>query len=252
MSSAASTSTSVASGSASASVASASEGATPDSREQLSGRWGKQECSSVQLYGMVININDGDWLGILCDEATLSGQPNSRFTGYLYAKQLIIRQRIVNAAENEEERHMVYCCHCKHKWGPYPPSYTTTTAFGKHFRSLHSQLPSREEVYKSVIKRMADATTTGKRKRTGATPFTIATQLAGTRQPGELFDEQEYRRLLAMMVVETNTAFRAVEVVSFQNLMHYCNAQVPIVSHSMLYRDIYKLLYRRLFKEVCQ
>jgi len=39
MSSAASTSTSVASGSASASVASASEGATPDFREQLSGRW---------------------------------------------------------------------------------------------------------------------------------------------------------------------------------------------------------------------
>jgi len=41
MSSAASTTTSVASGLASTSAASASEGAPPDFREQLSGRWGK-------------------------------------------------------------------------------------------------------------------------------------------------------------------------------------------------------------------
>ena len=149
---------------------------------------------------------------------------------------------------------MIYCCHCKYKWGPYPPSYTTTSAFGKHFRAMHSQLASREEEYKSVIKRMAEATTTGKRRRTGtgSNPFTISSQLAGTRQPGEIFDEEEYRRLLAMMVVETNTAFRMVEVVSFRNLMRYCNSQVPIVSRSMHYRDIHRILYRRLFKEVCQ
>jgi len=147
---------------------------------------------------------------------------------------------------------MVYCCHCKHKWGPYAPSYTTTSAFGKHFRLLHSQLPSREEEYKSVIKRIADSTTTGKRKRTGSSPFTIASQLSGMRQPGVIFDEPEYRKLLAIMVVETNTAFRTAEVDSFRNLMRYCNGQVPLVSRSTLYRDIHKLLYRRLFKEVCQ
>ena len=195
-------------------------------------------------------------VGILYDEATLSGLPDSRFTGYLYAKRLIIRQRIISTVGDVpvEERHMIYCCHCKHKWGPYPPSYTTTSAFGKHFRAMHSQLPSREEEYKSVIKRMAEATTTGKRRRTGtgSNPFTISSQLAGTLQPGEIFDEEEYRRLLAMMVVETNTAFRMVELVSFRNLMRYCNSQVPIVSRSMLYRDIHKILYRRLFKEVCQ
>ena len=151
-----------------------------------------------------------------------------------------------------EEKHIVYSCHCKHKWGPYAPSYTTTLAFGKHFRSLHSQLPAREEEYKSVIKRIADSTTTGKRKWTGSSPFTIASQLAGMRQPGVIFEEHESRRLLANMVVETNTAFRTVEVDSFQNLMRYCNGQVPLVSRSTLYRDIHKLRYRRLFKEVCQ
>ena len=36
---------------------------------------------------------------------------------------------------------------------------------------------------------MADATTTSKRRRTSSTPFTIARELAGTRQAGELFDE---------------------------------------------------------------
>jgi len=53
MSSAASTSTSVASESASASVASASEGATPDFPEQLSRRWGKREspdCCCLSLF----------------------------------------------------------------------------------------------------------------------------------------------------------------------------------------------------------
>jgi len=114
--------------------------------------------------------------------------------------------------------------------GPYAPSYTATSAFGKHFRSLHSQLPLREEEYKSVIKRIADSTTTGKRKRTGSSPITIASQLSRMRQPGVIFDEHEYRILLAIMVVETNTAFRTVEVDSFQNLMRYCNGQVPLVS----------------------
>ena len=127
---------------------------------------------------------------------------------------------------------------------------TTTSTFGKHFRAQHPQLPSREEDYKSLIKRMAEATNTGKRKRTGTSPFTIASQLAGTRQVGEIFDEQEYRKLLAMMVVETNTSFRTVEVDSFQNLVRYCNSRVPTVTRPMLYRDINKLLYRRLFKEV--
>ena len=111
----------------------------------------------------------------------------------LYAKRLIIRPQIVSAVGDVEERHLIYCCHCKHKWGPYPPSYTTTSAFGKHFHALDSQLPSREEEYKSVIKRVAEATTTGKRRRpgTGSNPFSIASQLAGTRQTGEIFDENK-------------------------------------------------------------
>jgi len=106
-----------------------------------------------------------------------------------------------------------------------------------------------EEEYKSVIKRMAETTNTGKRRLTGSrsNPFSIASQLAGTRQPGEILDEQEYQRLPSMIVVETNTAFWMVEVLSFGNVMRYCNSQVPIVSRSMLYRDIYKLLYCRLF-----
>ena len=81
---------------------------------------------------------------------------------------------------------------------------------------------------------MADGTTTSKRRRTSSTPFIIARELAGTRQARKLFDEQEYHRLLAMMVVETNTAFRTVEEDSFQKLMRYCNGLVPIVSRSML------------------
>ena len=52
------------------------------------------------------------------------------------------------------------------------------------------------------------------------------------------------------MVIEKNTSFRTVEVDSFLNLMRYCNSRVPIVTRSMLYRDIHELLYRRLFKDM--
>ena len=51
---------------------------------------------------MGINTNDCDELGILYDEATLSGRPHSRFTGYLYAKRLFIRQRILSPSDAEE------------------------------------------------------------------------------------------------------------------------------------------------------
>jgi len=65
MSSAASTSTSVASGSARASAVHTSEGATPDLCWPLSGWWGKWDHSSVQLYILVINTSDEDKLGIV-------------------------------------------------------------------------------------------------------------------------------------------------------------------------------------------
>lgn len=210
----------------------------------------------VQVDSLDINTKNQDLVDILYDETTLSGLPDSRFTGYLYAKRLIIRLRIISTVGDVlvEERHMIYCCHCTHKWGPCLLSYTTTSAFGKDFRAMYSQLPSRKEDYKSVIKQMAEATTTGKHRctRTDSNPFSISSRLAGTWQPGEIFDQQEYRHLLAIMVVETNTAFGIVEVVSFRNLLRYCNSQVPIVSCSMLYRDIHKILYRQLFNEVCQ
>ena len=67
----------------------------------------------VQVDSLDINTKNKDWVGILYDEATLSGLPDSRFTGYLYAKRLIIRQRILSTVRDVpvEERHMIYCCH---------------------------------------------------------------------------------------------------------------------------------------------
>ena len=41
-----------------------------------------------------------------------------------------------------------------------------------------------------------------------------------------------------------------MEVDSFRNLMSYCNSRVPAVTGTTLHRDIHKLLYERLFKEI--
>ena len=132
----------------------------------------------VQVDSLDRNTKNTDLVGILYDEAILSGLPDSRFISYLYTKRLIIGQRIISTIGDRlvEVRHMIYCYHCKHKWGPYPASYTTISTFSKHFRAIHSELPSREEDYKCVIKRISEATTTGKCRRTGNSsyPFSIS------------------------------------------------------------------------------
>ena len=167
----------------------------------------------------------------LRNEQTISGEPDSVYTGYQYVKRLIIRERIP-ASDGSTEQHIVYCCHCRHKFGPYDPKYTTTSAFGSHLRIKHPQLPSRAEEYKTIIQELMEASmvkATGKGKRLGTSPFTIARQNAGAHAFGQTFEDKEYRRLLARMVVETNSSFRIVEAKAFHNLFRYCNSRVPIM-----------------------
>ena len=188
----------------------------------------------------------------LRNEQTISGEPDSVYTGYLYVKRLIIRERIP-ASDGGAEQHIVYCFHCRHKFGPYDPKYTTTSAFGSHLRIKHPQLPSCEEGYKTIIQELMEESmvkATGKRKQSGTSPFTIARQNAGARAFGQTFEAKEYRCLLARMVVETNSSFRIVEAKAFHNLVRYCNSRVPIITRSTLHRDIQHLLYKQLFSKV--
>lgn len=95
-----------------------------------------------------------------------------------------------------------------------------------------------------MVEEMVETTRAmGKHKRSGTSPFTIARQNAGARTAGQMFEEKEYRRLLASMVLETNSAFRIVEAKAFRNLVCYCNSRVPMITRPTLCRDIQNLLY---------
>lgn len=59
-----------------------------------------------------------------------------------------------------------------------------------------------------------------------------------TRAPGAKFEEEQYRKLLASFIVETNSAFRIVESQAFNNLIQYCNAHIKPISRQTAARDI--------------
>jgi hypothetical protein len=143
---------------------------------------------------------------------------------------MIIRQKLL------ETKHQVCCCHCPKTPLPgYPPSYTTTSVFLRHFEKFHKDLPRSQEMEDEILSRLQN-----KRQRTEDTPWLLATKAtSGHRPPGESFNKK-YRKLLAAFIIETNSAFRIVESTGFNNLQ-YCNAQAELISRHIVLRDIRNL-----------
>jgi len=74
--------------------------------------------------------------------------------------------------------------------------------------------------------------------------------LGGARAPGQLFNTKEYRRLMAIIVIETNSSFSLVESNAFRTLMAYCNGRPITISRRTLKRDIQSILYKDLFENL--
>jgi len=179
---------------------------------------------------------------------TISGRKELPFNSYLYDKRLIIRE----TRDDGSGRHMVYCCHCQHSWGPYAAKYTTTSTFIAHLRIRHSRLPCRESDYKEAVSRIISCATASLGSRSRISPFTLARSagLGGARAPGQLFNAKEYRKLMAIMVIETNSSFSLVESNAFRTLMAYCNGGAITISRRTLKRDIQSNLYTDLFENL--
>jgi len=58
-----------------------------------------------------ISINIGELLNM----RTITGRKELPFNSYLYDKRRIMRETM----DDGSGRHMVYCWHCCHNWGPY-------------------------------------------------------------------------------------------------------------------------------------
>ena len=183
-------------------------------------------------------------VGELFNNRTISGKEDLPFNSYLYETRLIIRETM----DDDSGRHMVHCCHCRHSWGPYAAKYTTTSTILAHIRSRHSQLPSRETEYKAAISRRL--TTATLHKRAKISPFTLARNTGGARAPGQLFNISEYRKLMAIMVIESNSSFKLVESTAFRSLITYCNGNATAISRKTVKRDIQILLYEELFQSL--
>lgn len=88
------------------------------------------------------------------------------------------------------------------------------------------------------------------RKRAEISPFTLAKNTGGPRAPGQLFNLLEYRKLMAVMVIETNSSFKLVESNAFRSLIAYCNGNATTISRKTIKRDIQILLYKQLFQSL--
>jgi len=95
-----------------------------DYDETLSGRWGINLFSGPQS-NLREQVNLGINIGELLNMRTISCRKELPFKSYLYDKRLIIQETM----DDGSGRHMVYCCHCQHSWGPYAARYTTTYTF---------------------------------------------------------------------------------------------------------------------------
>ena len=177
---------------------------------------------------------------------TIRGRKELPSNSYLYAKRLIIRE----TAADDSGRHIVHCCHRHYSWGPYAAGYTTTSTFLSHIRTRHARIPSRESDYKSAISQLLVPVCSTSPRGIEISPFTLAKGESGSRAPGQQFNSQQYRKLMAVMVIETNSSFKLVESNAFRTLLAYCNRNATAISRRTVKRDIQTILYEELFKNL--
>jgi hypothetical protein len=163
----------------------------------------------------------------------------------IYVRRMIIRDTIPItdaggageiAATVPPQKHLVSCTNCTKIWLPIDRKVTTTTDYIRHYRSHHSDMPATEKDESDMLSRMCN-----KRSRTEQTPWTLVSSASTVRNPGEVFNENTYRRLLTLFLVETNSSFRLIERESFGKLMRYCNGSVPNLSHQTVARDLRRM-----------
>ena len=162
----------------------------------------------------------------LFNTRTISGKEELQFNCYLYEKRLIIRETM----DDSSRRDMVHFCHRHHSWGLYNTKYTTTSPFIAHLRTRHAPLPSREGSYQSAVGRFFAKTSSIISTRSEISPFTLARERLGPRAAGHLLDNNEYTKLIAVMVLETNSSFQMVESNVFRALMAYCIGSAIAIS----------------------
>jgi len=84
--------------------------------------------------------------------------------------------------------------------------------------------------------------------RSQISPFTLVRGTRGALAPGQLFNTKEYRKLMAIMVIETNSSFALVASNSFGTLMAYCNGAAITISRRTRKCDMQSILYKDLFE----
>jgi len=89
-------------------------------------------------------------------------------------------------------------------------------------------------------------------RRDKISPFTLSrgTGLGGARALGQIFNIKQYRKLMAIMVIETNSSFTLVESNALRTLMAFSNGGAITISQRTLKRDIQSILYKGVFENL--
>jgi hypothetical protein len=177
--------------------------------------------------------------------------PLKTFRSYIYVRKMMIRK-----ATPDPEVHTVTCTLCLNPenrgrkaatGGYWPQADAEETSSGpqmKHLQRKHPEFPRAWEEEKVLIR---DNHLDTKRQRTLEEEEREGTEWK-RRRPGEPFNQEVFRKLLAFAIVSSNSAQTVVENEEWRDVFRYLEPEVEMVSRHTVHRDIMVLFNNKKTK----
>jgi len=103
------------------------------------------------------------------------------------------------------------------------PGTQKTSTFLAHMGTRQACLPRRESDYTSAVSSLLAPVHSLTPRGIEISPFTLTKGTSGYRAPGQLFNSQQYWKLMVVMVIQTNSIFKLEERNTLGTRLVYCN-----------------------------
>jgi hypothetical protein len=169
---------------------------------------------------------------------------------------MYVRKMMIRKATPDPAVHTVICTLCLNPQnrgpqaatgGYWPQADAGETSSGpqmKHLQRKHPEFPHAWEEEKALIR---DNQLDTKRQRTLEEEEREGTEWK-RRRPGEPFNQEVFRRLLALAIVSSNSAQTVVENEQWRDVFRYLEPEVEMVSRHTVHRDIMVLFNNKKTK----
>ena len=168
-----------------------------------------------------------------------SSTVNSRFNAYIYKHKLYIREK----NNSRPGYHSIRCTSCVNdQIQTVKADYTTTSSYIRHYQKHHPGVPVTERALQTATEALCDS------NKSKTTPWTRAAEATSRKTTGR-FENAVYRELLVQFMIESNCAFRLVELKSFRNFVSYCSNSARSITRFTIRRGI-RRQYQEMFPRI--